>query len=161
MTDGLRAGIGLDFHRLVEGESLVLGGVSYDHPRGTVAHSDGDVLVHSICDAILGAAALGDIGTHFPEDDPDYEGISSLKLLERVMEMVSGAGFDLENVDSTLIIQSPAVGERAEEMARNIEDITGAPVNVKATTTERMGFIGAEEGVGAQAVATLRRRGEV
>ncbi|MBS3791979.1 MAG: 2-C-methyl-D-erythritol 2,4-cyclodiphosphate synthase [Candidatus Bipolaricaulota bacterium] len=155
-----RVGIGLDFHRLEEGESLILGGVEYDHATGTLAHSDGDVLVHAICDAILGAAGLGDIGSHFPDDDPAYEGISSIKLLEKVLNKVTSEGFELVNVDSTLIIQEPKLGEGREEMMEKLGNVIGAPVNVKATTTEQLGFIGREEGVGAQAVVTLSRRNE-
>ncbi len=155
-----KVGIGLDFHRLEEGERLILGGVEYDHPSGTVAHSDGDVLVHAICDAILGAAALGDIGNHFPDDDPAYEGISSLELLEKVLEKVNSEGFEPVNVDSTLIIQKPKLGAGRNEMRENLSEVIGAPINVKATTTERLGFIGREEGVGAQAVATLSSSNE-
>ncbi|MBS3787224.1 2-C-methyl-D-erythritol 2,4-cyclodiphosphate synthase [Candidatus Bipolaricaulota bacterium] len=155
-----RVGIGLDFHRLKKGERLILGGVEYDHVSGTVAHSDGDVLVHAICDAILGAAALGDIGSHFPDDDPAYEGISSIKLLEEVLEKVGSRGYKLDNVDSTLIIQKPKLGEGREEMVEKLGEVIEAPVNVKATTTEQLGFIGREEGIGAQAVATLSRRNE-
>lgn len=155
MAERTRVGIGLDFHRLRQGESLILGGVEYEHDAGTVAHSDGDVLVHAICDAILGAAALGDIGSHFPDDDPAYEGVSSLKLLEKVMEKVTSRGYELENVDSTLMIQEPKLGKGREKMVETLEKLIDAPVNVKATTTEKLGFIGRGEGVGAQAVATL------
>ena len=154
-----RVGIGLDFHRLAEGESLVLGGVEYDHPSGTVAHSDGDVLVHAICDALLGGAALGDIGSHFPDDDPAYRGVSSINLLEKVLEKITSRGFELVNVDSTLIIQEPRLGEGRKKMVETLEEVLGVPVNVKATTTERLGFIGQEQGIGAQAVATLTRSG--
>ncbi len=150
-----RVGIGLDFHRLKEGESLILGSVEYDHVSGTVAHSDGDVLVHAICDAILGAACLGDIGSHFPDDDPAYDGISSMKLLEEVMEKVTSQGYELKNVDSTLIIQQPKLGKGREDMIEKLKEVVGAPVNVKATTTERLGFIGEEKGIGAQAIASL------
>lgn len=150
-----RVGTGLDFHRLQEGERLILGGVEYNHPKGTVAHSDGDVLVHAICDAILGAASLGDIGSHFPDDDPAYENISSLKLLERVLKKVRALGFEPKNVDSTLVIQEPRLGHGRKKMIENLEKIVGAPVNVKATTTERLGFIGKGKGIGAQAVASL------
>lgn len=155
-----RVGIGLDFHRLEEGESLILGGVEYDHAAGTLAHSDGDVLVHAICDAILGAAGLGDIGSHFPDDDPAYEGISSVKLLKKVLNKVTSKGYEVVNVDSTLIIQEPKLGQGREEMVEKLRDVVGAPVNVKATTTEKLGFIGREEGVGAQAVATLSSRNQ-
>ncbi|MFB6214943.1 MAG: 2-C-methyl-D-erythritol 2,4-cyclodiphosphate synthase [Candidatus Bipolaricaulia bacterium] len=155
-----RVGIGLDFHRLGEGESLILGGVEYDHATGTLAHSDGDVLVHAICDAILGAAALGDIGSHFPDDDPAYEGISSMELLGEVLEKVNSEGFEPVNVDSTLIIQEPKLGKGREEMVKKLREVICAPVNVKATTPERLGFVGREEGVGAQAVAALSRYSE-
>ncbi len=157
MTEPNRVGIGLDFHRLEPGESLILGGVEYEHELGTVAHSDGDVLVHAICDAVLGAATLGDIGDQFPDDDPAYRDISSMKLLEEVMVKVRRAGFRLVNVDSTLIIQKPKLGPGKSTMIGNLEGLLGVPVNVKATTTERMGFIGHEKGVGAQAIATVAR----
>ncbi len=157
MTDTTRAGIGLDFHRLKEGENLVLGGVEFDHYKGTVAHSDGDVLVHAICDAILGAASLGDIGVQFPDDDPAYKDISSMKLLKKVLEKVGAKGFNLLNVDSTLIIQEPKLGSSRVQMTENLEELLGVPVNVKATSTERLGFIGRGDGVGAQAVAVLEK----
>lgn len=158
MTDTPRAGIGLDFHQLKEGESLVLGGVEFDHHKGTVAHSDGDVLVHAICDAILGAASLGDIGVQFPDDDPAYKDISSIKLLEKVMEKVGAKGFNLLNVDSTLIIQEPKLGSSRAQMTENLEELLGVPVNIKATSTERLGFIGKGDGVGAQAIAVLEKK---
>jgi len=154
-----RVGIGIDVHRLKEGESLILGGVEYDHVSGTVAHSDGDVLVHAVCDAILGAAALGDIGSHFPDDDPAYEDVSSLKLLKKVLEKVKSLGFEPENVDTTLIIQEPKLGNGRKKMVENLERLVGAPVNVKATTTESLGFIGNEKGIGAQAIVSLIRTG--
>lgn len=157
MTDTTRAGIGLDFHRLEEGENLVLGGVEFDHHKGTVAHSDGDVLVHAICDAILGAASLGDIGAQFPDDDPAYKDISSMKLLKKVLEKVDVKGFKLLNVDSTLIIQEPKLGSSRVQMTENLEELLGVPVNVKATSTERMSFIGRGDGVGAQAIALLSK----
>ncbi len=156
MTEEIRTGIGLDFHRLKPGEGLILGGVSFDHPRGTVAHSDGDVLVHAICDAILGAAGLGDIGKVFPDDDPAYKDISSLKLLEEVVKMISHEGFVTGNVDATLILESPGINSKRGKMIQKIEQVVDAPVNLKATTTEKMGFIGQEEGIGAQAVALIR-----
>ncbi|MFW6111869.1 MAG: 2-C-methyl-D-erythritol 2,4-cyclodiphosphate synthase [Candidatus Bipolaricaulota bacterium] len=157
MTDTTRAGIGLDFHQLEEGESLILGGVEFDHTKGTVAHSDGDVLVHAICDAILGAASLGDIGVQFPDDDPAYKDISSMELLKKVLEKVDVKGFKLLNVDSTLIIQEPKLGSSRVQMTENLEELLGVPVNVKATSTERMGFIGRGDGVGAQAIALLSK----
>lgn len=156
MTDEIRTGIGLDFHRLKPGEDLVLGGVKFDHPVGTVAHSDGDVLVHAICDAILGAAGLGDIGKVFPDDDPEYKDISSLKLLEEVVRMVSSEGFATGNVDATLILESPNVSSKREKMIGEIEKVVNAPVNLKATTAENMGFIGQGDGIGAQAIALIR-----
>jgi len=157
MTEANRVGIGVDFHRLEPGESLILGGVEYEHELGTVAHSDGDVLVHAICDAILGAATLGDIGDQFPDDDPAYKNISSMELLQEVMVKVRGAGFRLVNVDSTLIIEKPKLGLGKSTMIGNLEGLLGVPVNVKATTPEGMGYIGREEGVGAQAIAALDR----
>ncbi len=156
MSREVRTGIGLDFHRLRPGESLVLGGVEFNHPKGIVAHSDGDVLVHAVCDAVLGAAGLGDIGQVFPDDDPAYEDVSSLKLLEEVVDMIESEGFGPGNVDSTLILETPGINSRRREMEENIEAVLDAPVNLKATTTEGMGFIGEEKGIGAQATALLR-----
>ncbi|MBS3813026.1 2-C-methyl-D-erythritol 2,4-cyclodiphosphate synthase [Candidatus Bipolaricaulota bacterium] len=157
MNEEVRVGLGVDFHLLREGESLVLGGVEFDYHLGTVAHSDGDVLLHAICDALLGAASLGDIGENFPDDDPAYKDISSLELLRRVTDKLSEQGFQVVNVDSTLIIEKPRVGPERERMVEVISGVVSAPVNVKATTTEGLGFIGSEDGVGAQAVAALRR----
>lgn len=157
MTDTTRTGIGLDFHRLEEGEKLVLGGVEFDHPKGTVAHSDGDVLVHAICDAILGAASLDDIGTQFPDYDPAYKDISSMKLLGKVLDKVGSREFKLVNVDSTLIIQEPKLGAKRDQMTEKLEELLGVPVNVKATSTEELGFIGRGDGVGAQAIAVLSK----
>ncbi len=157
MAEDFRVGLGVDFHLLREGESLVLGGVEFDYHLGTVAHSDGDVLLHAVCDALLGAAGLGDIGENFPDDDPAYKDISSLELLRRVTDKLSEHGFQVANVDSTLVIQRPRIGPERERMAQTISEVVGAPVNVKATTTEGLGFIGAEDGVGAEAIAALRR----
>jgi len=156
MNESIRVGTGLDFHRLAPGESLIIGGVRYDYHLGTIAHSDGDVLVHAICDAILGAAAMGDIGTNFPDDDPSFKDISSIELLKRVMTRVVNGGYTVLNVDSTVMLQSPSIGPNREEMVENISAVVDAPVNLKATTTESMGFIGEEKGIGAQAVAALR-----
>src|SRR6056297_176380 len=158
MANPIRVGLGLDFHKLKRGESLILGGVEYDFPKGTVAFSDGDVLIHAICDAILGAAGLGDIGVHFPDNDPAYHNISSLKLLSKVVKKIAGAGYKVRNVDSTLVLQEPNVSSRREEMVENIERIVSAPVNIKATTPEKMGFIGSGDGVGGQAIAAVEER---
>jgi len=158
MTEEIKTGIGLDFHRLEPGEDLVLGGVRFDHPLGTVAHSDGDVLVHAVCDAILGAAGLGDIGKVFPDDNPAYKDISSLKLLEEVVRMVSSEGFVTGNVDATLILESPNINSKRDRMIEEIKQVVSAPVNLKATTTEKMGFIGQGEGIGAQAIALIREK---
>lgn len=158
MANPIRVGLGLDFHKLKLGESLILGGVEYDFPKGTIAFSDGDVLVHAICDAILGAAGLGDIGVHFPDDDPAYHNISSLKLLNKVVEKIAESGYRVRNVDSTLVLQEPSISSRRERMVENIERIVDAPVNIKATTTEKLGFIGSGNGVGAQAIAAIEER---
>ena len=157
MTNSMKVGLGLDFHRLQRNESLILGGVEYDYPKGTVAYSDGDVLVHAICDAILGAAGLGDIGVHFPDDDPEYENISSLNLLDRVVEKVVRAGYAIVNVDSTLVLQEPNIASRRGKMVDNITRIVRAPVNVKATTTEELGFIGTGDGISAQAIVAIEK----
>lgn len=158
MSEKVRVGLGLDFHLLEPGESLIIGGIEFDYPLGTVAHSDGDVLLHAVCDAVLGAAGLGDIGQNFPDSDPEYKDISSLELLQRVRDKIEAEGYRVNNVDTTLIIQKPKIGARREEMVGKISGVVNAPVNVKATTTEGLGFIGAEEGVGAQAVAALSLR---
>ncbi len=153
-----RTGTGYDVHRLVEGRPLILGGVTVDWPRGLLGHSDADVLCHAVGDALLGAAALGDLGVHFPPDDPALEGASSVELLQQIAELVAGAGLAVGNVDATVICQRPKLAPHVAQMRRNLADVLGLEldrVSVKATTTEGLGFTGTEEGIAAQAVATL------
>ena len=156
----MRVGHGYDVHRLVEGRELILGGVNIPHSKGLLGHSDADVLVHAIMDALLGACGLGDIGRHFPDTDDEYGGISSLVLLKKVAFLINERGFSVVNIDSTLVIQKPKIAGYIDEMVANIADILGIEqgrVNVKATTEEHLGFTGREEGVAAHAVATVKK----
>ncbi len=156
--EALRIGIGYDVHRLESGRRLVLGGAEIPYSRGLLGHSDADVLVHAICDALLGAAGLGDIGRHFPDTDDRYRGISSLLLLSRVNSMLGEAGYRVNNIDSTIAAQEPRLAGYIEDMRNNIArqlSINPARVNVKATTTEGLGFAGRGEGISAQAVALI------
>jgi 2-C-methyl-D-erythritol 2,4-cyclodiphosphate synthase len=153
-----RIGFGYDVHRLVEGRSLIIGGCKIPHQVGLLGHSDADVLTHAIIDAILGALAKGDIGRHFPDTDPAYEGADSLLLLERVMESVREDGYRINNVDSTVVAQEPKLAPHIQEMERNIAkvlDIQSEQVNVKASTTEGLGPAGRREGIEAYAVVSL------
>ncbi len=155
-----RVGNGYDVHQLAEGLPLVLGGVRIPHTKGCVAHSDGDVLIHALCDALLGALALGDIGQHFPDTSDDYAGIDSRILLARVAAMVREAGWEVVNVDGTLLAQKPKIAPHVPAMRQALADTLGLPldaVSVKATTTERLGFVGREEGIAAHATCLLRR----
>ncbi|MEN6325571.1 MAG: 2-C-methyl-D-erythritol 2,4-cyclodiphosphate synthase [Syntrophomonas sp.] len=154
----MRVGSGYDVHRLVEGRQLILGGVEIPHNLGLLGHSDADVLLHAICDALLGAAALGDIGRHFPDSDSRYQGIKSLLLLEQVGQKLKTAGFAIVNIDSTIVAQEPRLAPYIDQMRANIAgalDLNPAQVNVKATTTEHLGFEGRKEGISAQAVALI------
>lgn len=154
----MRVGFGYDVHQLAEGESLILGGVSIPHIKGTVAHSDGDVLIHAICDAILGAANLGDIGQNFPDTDQQFKNIDSKILLKRTHELIIKKGFMIGNIDSTLALQKPKIVNFIPEMQRMIADVLEASVediSIKATTTEKLGFEGREEGVSAYAIVLI------
>ena len=154
----MRIGQGFDVHQLVAGRRLVIGGVEIAHDKGLLGHSDADVLLHAICDALLGAAALGDIGKHFPDTDPRYKGIDSRKLLREVAAVVKSRGYAVENVDSTIIAQAPRMALHIAAMVANIASdlgIDAGRVNVKATTTEELGFAGRGEGIAAQAVCLL------
>ncbi len=156
-----RVGFGYDVHQLEEGLKLVLGGVLIPHEKGPVAHSDGDVLIHAICDALLGAAALGDIGKHFPDNSADYKGISSLILLERTIGLVYDAGYEPVNVDSTLCLQRPKIMAYVPQMVDSLAKamkIEPGCVSVKATTTEKLGFVGSEKGVEAYAVVLIQKK---
>ena len=155
----MRIGHGYDAHRFCEGDAVVIGGVRIPHDHGLAAHSDGDVLLHAVCDALLGALALGDIGHHFPDDDPAYAGIDSRVLLRRVMAEVRGRGWRLGNLDATVIAQAPRLGPHITAMREHLAadlEAEASQVNVKATTTERMGFTGRGEGIAAHAVVLLR-----
>lgn len=154
----MRIGMGYDVHRLVEGRKLIMGGVDIPHEKGLLGHSDADVLLHAVMDALLGAAALGDIGKHFPDTDPAYEGISSLELLKRVGELLAEKGFLIENIDSTIIAQAPKMRPHIDAMRDNIAkalELDAEHVSVKATTEEGLGFTGMGEGISAQAVCLL------
>lgn len=158
MTD-LRVGIGVDAHAFEDGAPLVLGGIRFDHPRGLAGHSDGDVISHAVIDAVLGAAGLGDIGTLFPSDGSTPEGIDSVDMLRDALARADGAGYEVVNADAVLIGQEPRIADRRAEMEQRLTEVVGAPVSVRATTTDHLGFTGRGEGLAAQAVALLRRRG--
>ena len=154
----MRIGHGYDVHKLVEGRDLILGGVKIEHCLGLLGHSDADVLLHAVSDALLGAAGLGDIGRHFPDTDPQYKGADSLKLLEIVGRKVAEAGCHISNIDVTMIAQKPKLKDHIPAMQRNIAgalNIDPSRVNVKATTEERLGFTGREEGMACHAVCLL------
>ena len=154
----MKVGQGFDVHALVDGRELVIGGVKIPHPKGLLGHSDADVLLHAICDAILGAAGLGDIGQHFPDSDPRYGGIDSRKLLREVAKKVAELKLRIVNIDATIIAQEPRMSPYKAQMIGNIAHDLGlapAAVNIKATTTEGLGFLGRVEGIAAQAIALL------
>ena len=154
----MRIGQGYDVHRLVQDRPLILGDVEVPYEKGLLGHSDADVLIHAVMDALLGAAALGDIGQHFPDTDPAYKGISSVELLKKVGELLDEKGFVIENIDSTIIAQRPKLASYRPQMAANIADalhLDVSRVSVKATTEEGLGFTGNGEGISAQAIALL------
>jgi 2-C-methyl-D-erythritol 2,4-cyclodiphosphate synthase len=153
-----RIGMGYDVHQLATGLPFLLGGVKINHHSGAVGHSDADVLIHAICDALLGAANLGDIGFHFPDSDPAYKGISSLKLLDDVVELLNKNHWRIGNIDCTIALQKPKIASYIEEMISILEKTTKSDtgsISIKATTTENLGFVGREEGVAAWAVAII------
>ncbi|MBR5586605.1 MAG: 2-C-methyl-D-erythritol 2,4-cyclodiphosphate synthase [Clostridia bacterium] len=155
----MRIGNGFDVHAFAEGRKLILGGVDIPHTKGLLGHSDADVLVHAIMDALLGAAALGDIGQHFPDSSDEFKGISSLVLLEKVAGLLNAEGYEIENIDSIVVAQKPKIMKFIPEMRKNIADVLGIDinkVNVKATTTEKLGFEGREEGISSYAVCLLK-----
>lgn len=157
----MRIGFGYDVHRLVEGRKLMIGGVEVPSPRGLQGHSDADVLLHAICDSLLGALGEGDIGRHFPDSDPQFQGISSLHLLQKVAEKIAEHGFLVENVDSTVVAEQPRISPYIPLMAEKIASILGVPirrVNIKATTSEALGFVGEGKGMAAFAVALLQAK---
>jgi len=156
----MRIGQGYDAHRFKPNRRLVIGGVEIPHERGLAAHSDGDVLIHAICDALLGAAALGDIGQHFPDSDPAYADIDSRLLLKHVCSLLKDKGLSVGNIDATVVAQRPRLAPHLAQMCRNLAtdiDIAEDRLNLKATTTEGMGFAGREEGIEAHAVVLLRQ----
>ncbi|OGW29410.1 MAG: 2-C-methyl-D-erythritol 2,4-cyclodiphosphate synthase [Nitrospirae bacterium GWC2_57_13] len=158
----MRIGTGYDVHRLVEGRKLIIGGVDIPFEKGLLGHSDADVLLHAICDALLGAAGLGDIGRHFPDKDQQYKGISSLTLLGRVHRLLAGQGYRVQNIDATIVAEQPKMALHIPAMIENIASavrISVSEVNVKATTTEGLGFAGRGEGIAAQAVCSLAKGG--
>lgn len=159
----IRVGIGYDVHALVEGRRLILGGVEIPYERGLLGHSDADVLIHALMDALLGALALGDIGAHFPDHDPRYSGISSILLLEQVVELLETRGYCVGNMDSILVAERPKLAPFIPQMRSNLAQtlkIGPENVSVKATTTERLGFEGRGEGVGAQVIVNLEKVNE-
>lgn len=154
----MRVGMGYDVHRLTEGRELILGGVKIPYEKGLLGHSDADVLLHAVMDALLGAAALGDIGKHFPDTDPAYKGISSLKLLEHVGDLLEKEGYTVGNIDATIIAQKPKMAPHIPAMRANVARVLGIEenqINIKATTEEGLGFTGNGEGISSQAVCLL------
>lgn len=154
----MRVGMGYDVHKLAEGRDLIVGGVTIPYEKGLLGHSDADVLLHAIMDALLGAAALGDIGKHFPDTDPAYKGISSMELLKKVGSLLEEKGFLVENIDATIIAQAPKMRPYIDTMRENIAgalEIQAGQVNVKATTEEGLGFTGSGEGISSQAICML------
>ncbi len=154
----MRIGMGYDVHRLVAGRKLVLGGVTIPFDKGLLGHSDADVLVHAVCDALLGAAGLGDIGLHFPDTDPEYKDVSSIKILAKTYELINGKGFTIMNLDSTIFADAPKLSPYRDAMQKNIArtiEIEQDRLNVKATTFEGLGMIGKGEGIGAMCVALI------
>ncbi len=155
---GIRIGTGYDVHILTRGRKLIIGGAEIPHDKGLLGHSDADVLTHAVMDSLLGAAALGDIGRHFPDSDGKYKDIYSIKLLEEVREILLRNGFKVNNIDATVVAQKPKMAPYIEQMRRNIADalkIDVKNVSIKATTTEKLGFEGEEKGISAQAVCTV------
>lgn len=156
----IRVGFGYDVHKLAEGRELWLGGIKLEHSLGTLGHSDADVLIHAICDALLGAAGLGDIGSHFPDTSPAYKGIDSKILLKNVIEMLTIKGYHPVNIDATLALQKPLIAPYIPAMRAKLAEVMGLTpdeVSIKATTTERLGFEGREEGISAYAVVLISR----
>ena len=154
----MRIGFGYDVHRFAEDRDLWLGGIKIPYTKGLLGHSDADVVIHAICDALLGAAALGDIGTHFPDTDPKYKGIDSKSLLTETWRLVAAKGFTIQNIDTTIAIQVPKIAPYIETMRKALSDTLSVNMNqisIKATTTERLGFEGREEGVSAYALVLL------
>lgn len=156
----IRVGLGYDVHQLKEGEEFILGGIKLEHYKGASGHSDADVLIHAICDSLLGAANLGDIGVHFPPSDDQYKGIDSSVLLEKVSHLIRDEGYEIGNIDSVISLQKPKIKDVIPEMKSKVATVLGiteSRISIKATTTEKLGFEGREEGVSAQVVSLLQK----
>jgi 2-C-methyl-D-erythritol 2,4-cyclodiphosphate synthase len=155
----MRIGFGYDVHRLEEGYEFTLGGIKIEHSKGSVGHSDGDTLIHAICDALLGAASLRDIGYHFPDTSSDFKGIDSKILLKRTLELINEAGYTIGNIDSTICLQRPKIKDLIPVMQETLAKVLNIPIrdlSIKATTTEKLGFVGTEDGVAVYAVVLLK-----
>ncbi|MDD2564305.1 MAG: 2-C-methyl-D-erythritol 2,4-cyclodiphosphate synthase [Salinivirgaceae bacterium] len=156
-----RIGFGYDVHQLAEGETFILGGIKIEHYNGTIAHSDGDVLVHAMCDAILGAAALGDIGKHYPDNDPTFKNIDSCILLGKCCQLIREQGYEIGNIDSTIALQKPKIGSYLPSMIAKLSEIMSVEIgniSIKATTTEKLGFVGKQEGVEAYSSVLIYKK---
>ncbi|HBI91372.1 MAG TPA: 2-C-methyl-D-erythritol 2,4-cyclodiphosphate synthase [Terrisporobacter glycolicus] len=157
----MRIGLGYDVHKLVEGRPLIIGGVNVPHEKGLLGHSDADVLIHAIMDGMLGALALGDIGKHFPDTDEKYKGANSMKLLEYVNHLINEKGYEINNIDSIIVAQSPKMAPHIEQMRRNIATVLNTDINnisVKATTEEGLGFTGEKQGISSQSICLLNKK---
>ena len=157
----MRIGLGYDVHKLVEGRPLIIGGVNVPHEKGLLGHSDADVLIHAIMDGMLGALALGDIGKHFPDTDDKYKGSDSMKLLKCVNDLINKKGYEINNIDSIIIAQSPKMAPHIEQMRKNIAEILNTDIDnisVKATTEEGLGFTGTKQGISAQSICLLTKK---
>lgn len=157
----MRIGLGYDVHKLVEGRPLIIGGVNVPHEKGLLGHSDADVLIHAIMDGILGALALGDIGKHFPDTDEKYKGADSMKLLECVNDLINEKGYEINNIDSIIVAQSPKMAPYIEQMRRNIATVLNTDIDnisVKATTEEGLGFTGKKQGISSQSICLLNKK---
>lgn len=157
----IRVGMGYDVHQLKEGEEFWLGGIKIEHTKGAVGHSDADVLIHTICDALLGAANMRDIGFHFSDTDAKYKGIDSKVLLKEVVQLISNKGYTIGNIDSTICLQQPKINPHIQEMKKVLAEVMGIDMedlSIKATTTERLGFVGTEEGISAHAVVMIEKK---
>ncbi len=156
----IRVGQGYDVHKLAEGESLWIGGIQLEHSKGTVAHSDGDVLIHAICDALLGAANLRDIGYHFPDTSPEFKNADSKQLLKETCKIIASEGYTISNIDTTICLEQPKMKPHINQMKVCLSEVMGIPkedISIKATTTEKLGFVGREEGISAHAIALIHR----
>lgn len=157
----IRVGFGYDVHKLGEGEELWIGGIKIEHFKGSIGHSDGDVLIHAICDALLGAANMRDIGFHFPDNDPNLKGIDSKILLGKTMQLIREAGYEVGNIDSTIALERPKLKNRIPEMQQALAGVMAidvADISIKATTTEKLGFVGTEDGIAAYATVLIEKK---